>query len=157
DIDRKRYDSALQNAQEAGQLAADNGDRPALALAHYAVAEVRRSQGQLQSAFEQYSAAQALQEQLRDPELGWRILYGRGQALAAQENNDAAVAAYKAAIQIIEGTRSAIFEERFRAGYIEDRYQVYVALVELFLRLNRPGDAFFYSEKLRARAYFDQL
>jgi len=157
DIDRKRYDSALRNAQVASQLTEHNGDLPALALAHYAIAEVRRSQGEHQRAFEHYLAAQNLQEQLRDPELGWRILYGRGQALAAQEKNDDAVVAYKAAIQTIEATRSAIVEERYRAGYIEDRYQVYVALVELLLKLNQPGDAFFYSEKLRARAYFDQL
>ena len=157
DIDRKRYSSALQNALEASQLTARNGDQSTLALAYYTLAEVWRTQGQHQSAFEKYSAAQALQEQLRDPELGWRIQYGRGQALAAQDNNDDAVAAYKAAIQIIEATRSAIFEERYRAGYIEDRYQVYVALIELLLKLNQPGDAFFYSEKLRARAYFDQL
>src|SRR5438874_2417290 len=64
---------------------------------------------------------------------------------------------YKEAIRIIEETRSGIAEERFQAGYIEDRYQVYVALVELLLKLNKPDDAFFYSEKLRARAYFDLL
>jgi len=157
DIDRNSYDSALQNALEASELTEHNGDLPSLALARYALAEVRRSQGQHKLAFEQYSAAQALQEQLRDPELGWRILYGRGQALAAQEKNEDAVASYKAAIQTIEATRSGIVEERYRAGYIEDRYQVYVALVELLLKLNQPGDAFFYSEKLRARAYFDHL
>ena len=33
----------------------------------------------------------------------------------------------KAAIGIIEQTRSGISEERYRAGYMEDRYQVYVS------------------------------
>jgi hypothetical protein len=32
-----------------------------------------------------------------------------------------------------------------------------MALVELLLKVHKPGDAFFYSEKLRARAYFDQI
>ena len=40
---------------------------------------------------------------------------------------------------------------------MEDRYQVYVSLVELLLKLGKPDVAFFYSEKLRARSYFDQL
>ena len=40
---------------------------------------------------------------------------------------------------------------------MENRYQVYVSLVELLLKLGKPDDAFFYSEKLRARSYFDQL
>jgi CHAT domain-containing protein/Tfp pilus assembly protein PilF len=157
EIDRKRYESALDNASEASQLAERSGNRPAVAWAHYVLGEVRRAQGQLSAAIEQYSSAQTLQEQLRDPELGWRILFGRGQALSAQDKAEDAIAAYKEAIRIIEDTRSAIAEERYRAGYIEDRYQVYVALVELLLKLRKPGDAFFYSEKLRARAYFDQL
>ena len=157
DVDRRQFDAALQNAEEASDLAKHGGNQPAVALSEFVLAEVRRSQGQSQTALEQYSTAKSLQEQLRDPELGWRILYGRGQALAAQDKTEEAIAAYKEAIQIIEDTRSEIADERYRAGYIEDRYQVYVSLVELLLKLHKPGDAFFYSEKLRARAYFDRL
>ena len=157
EIDRKRYESAVENASEASQRAERSGNRPAMALAQYVLGEVQRSQGQLQAALEQYSAAQAIQEQLRDPELGWRIQYGRGQVFGAQDKAEEAIAAYKEAIRVIEDTRSEIAEERYRAGYIEDRYQVYVALVELLLKLHKAGDAFLYSEKLRARAYFDQL
>jgi CHAT domain-containing protein/Tfp pilus assembly protein PilF len=156
-LDRKSYESALQNASEASQSVEGSGNRPDMALARYVLGEVRRSQGQLQQAIEEYSTAQTIQEQLRDPELGWRILYGRGQTLEAQAKSDDAINAYKQAIRIIEETRSGIAEERYKAGYIEDRYQVYVALVELLLKLHKLGDALFYSEKLRARAYFDQI
>jgi len=157
DLDRKAYKSAIESATEASQIAERDGNRPAIAMSHFVLGEVQRSLGQLQAALEQYSAAQSLQEHLRDPELGWRILYGRGQALASQEKTDDAISAYKQAVEIIEDTRSTIGEERFRAAYIEDRYQVYVALVELLLKVHKADDAFFYSEKLRARAYFDQL
>jgi CHAT domain-containing protein len=157
DLDRKRYDSALQNAKEGADIAGRSDNRPAMALIGYVLAEIRRSQGQLAEALGAYSSSLAMQEELRDPELGWRILYGRGQVLAAQEKTDDAIASYKEAIRIIEETRAAILEERYRAGYLEDRYQVYVALVELLLKARKPGDALFYSEKLRARAYFDRL
>ena len=157
DIDRKHYESALTNASEANRIAEASGNTPAMALSRYVLGEVQRSQGQLPAALIHYSSAQALQEQLRNPELGWRIQYGLGQALAAQDRPVEAVAAYEGAIGIIESTRSRIAEERYRAGYIEDRYHVYVALVELLLKLHKVDDAFLYSEKLRARAYFDQL
>ena len=157
DVDRKRYQSALQSASEAQQIAQRSGNLPVMALSHYVLGELRRSQAQLPQALEAYSAAQDLQKQLRDPELGWRIYCGQGQALAAQEKTDDAIAAYKEAIRIIEETRSGIAEERYRAGYIEDRYQVYVALVELLLKVHKPDDAFLYSEKLRARAYLDRF
>jgi CHAT domain-containing protein/Tfp pilus assembly protein PilF len=156
-LDRKNYESALRSASEADQLVEGSGHLPDIALCRYVLGEVRRSRGQLQQAIEEYTAAQSLQQELRDPELGWRILYGRGQTLAAQEKSDEAINAYKDAIRIIEDTRSDIAEARYKAGYIGDRYQVYVALIELLLRLQTPGEALFYSEKLRARAYFDQM
>jgi CHAT domain-containing protein/Tfp pilus assembly protein PilF len=157
EIERKRYDAALQSAAEARHVAERSGNRPSMALSRYVLGEVRRSRKELQQALDEYSAADPLQRQLRDPELGWRIHYGRGKTLETLGKSDDAIAAYKEAVRIIEETRSDIFEERYRAGYMEDRYQVYVALVELLLRLGKPGDAFLYSEKLRARAYLDQL
>ncbi len=157
EIERNRLDTALQSASEGSQIAERLGNQPAMAQARFALAEARRSRTELQQALDEYSSAETLQNQLRDPELGWRIQYGRGKTLEALIKREEAIAAYKEAVRIIEETRADISEERYQAGYIEDRYQVYVALVELLLKLGKPSDAFFYSEKLRARAYLDQL
>ena len=118
ELDRKHYEPALQSASEGTQIAEQSGALPAMSLSRYVLGEVRRSRKELQQALDQYSAAEALQKQLRDPELGWRILYGRGQTLEALGKRDDAIGAYKEAIQIIEDTRSQISEERYRAGYI---------------------------------------
>ena len=152
-----KLEPALQKALEASRLAERSGNRPALAESQYVIGEVHKAKKEFQEALEAYLAADDLQKQLRDPELGWRVQFGRGQALEAVGKNAEAIAAYREAVHTIEETRAAIAEERYRAGYIEERYQVYVALVELLLRLGKPDDAFFYSEKLRARAYLDQL
>jgi CHAT domain-containing protein/Tfp pilus assembly protein PilF len=157
DLDRNHLDAALQTAAEAGQVAEKSGNRPAIAVANYVLGEISHARRDFQQALTQYSSAETLQRELRDPELGWRVLFGRGQTLQSLGKDADALAAYKASVELIEQTRSAIAEERFRAGYIEERFQVYVALVELLLKLGKPADAFFYSEKLRARAYFDQL
>jgi len=157
DIDRKQYDGARKAAQEAIDIAEQLGNRPSIAQSHYVLGEVRRFQAEFRQALQEYDSAESLQKQLRDPELGWRIYYGRGQTVEALGKSGEAIEAYETAIKIIEETRAQISEERFRAGYIEDRYQVYVALVELLLKLGKTGDAFFYSEKLRTRAYFDQM
>jgi CHAT domain-containing protein/Tfp pilus assembly protein PilF len=157
DLDRRQLDSALRRSTEASDIAGKNGNRPAMAFAAYMQGEVQRAQGEYQKALESYSSAERLQLELRDPELGWRILFGRGQALEGLGKDEDALENYKKSVALVEETRAALGEERFRAGYIEERFQVYVALVELLLKLARPGDAFFYSEKLRARAYFEQL
>jgi CHAT domain-containing protein/Tfp pilus assembly protein PilF len=157
DLDRKRLESAFRSATEARQVAEKIENRPALAVVNYIQGEVSRARGDFQQALSQYSSAETIQRDLRDPDLGWRILFGQGQTLEALNKGADALRAYKASVELIEQTRSAIAEERFRAGYIEERFQVYVALVELLLRLGNPTDAFFYSEKLRARSYLDQF
>lgn len=156
-VESGNLDLALQTALEARQLAEQAGNSPAMAQAAFGVAEARRARGEYAKALDEYSAAETLQNKPPDPELGWRIQFGRGKCLESLLRNDDAIAAYKQSVHIIETTRADISEERFRAGYIENRYQVYVALVELLLRLHRPDQAFFYSEKLRARAYLDQF
>ena len=98
------------------QLAEHSGNIPALALAHYMLGEVYRSKGRLPESLAEYSSAQNMQLQLRDPELAWRIHYGRGQSLAALDKTDDAILAYKEAIRTIEETRSGIAEEEYRAG-----------------------------------------
>src|SRR5262249_35511572 len=128
-----------------------------MAQAAFGLAEARRARGEYAQAMDEYSAAETLQNKLPDPELAWRIQYGRGKGLESISRNDDAIAAYKQSVRIIETTRADISEERFRAGYIENRYQAYVALVELLLKLHKPDEAFLYSEKLRARAYLDQF
>jgi len=154
---RNRFDAALRDVTEAKRVAEENGNKPAVALTRYLEGEVNRARRNFAQALEQYESAAAVQRELRDPELGWRILFGRGETLQAMEKDGEALASYKKSVEFIEQTRSAIAEERFRAGYIEERFQVYVALVELLLKMGKPSEAFFFSEKLRARGYFDLL
>lgn len=86
-------------------------------------------------------------------DLSWRAAFGQGRALEALDRNSEAIAAYRAAVHTIESVRNELREERFRSGYLEDKYEVYVALVRLLLRQNLIGEAFLYSERLRARKH----
>src|SRR6185436_8445640 len=92
-----------------------------------------------------------------NPELSWRFDFGRGQTLQSLNRNEEALGAYQSAVKTIELVRSELREERFRSGYIEDKYQVYVALVELLLKLKRVDQAFSVAERLRARSYLELL
>jgi CHAT domain-containing protein/Tfp pilus assembly protein PilF len=130
---------------------------PHEARSYYALAEVKLASGHLEDALQQYSKAAELEKTVRDPDLDWRIAYGRGQSLEKLGRDEEAVSAYKQSVVTIEDVRSQLAEERFRAGYLQDKYQVYVALVDLLLKLQHPDEAFSYSERLRARSFLDQL
>lgn len=155
--DQQRLEEALAAAREAVEVARAIEARPLQAQAHYAHGEVLRVWGRPADALQQFTAADQIVPFTNDPELGWRLAYARGLALEALQRDEDAVVALRAAVEIIESVRGQLREERFRAGYIENKYQVYVDLVRLLLKLNRVDDAFFFAEKLRARSYLDLL
>ena len=110
-----------------------------MAQSRYVLGEVRRSRTEFQQAIEEYSAAKITAAFTRS---------GAGMESPLRSRPDTGgdrksrrISAYENAIRII-GERSGISEERYRAGYMENRYQVYVSLVELLLKLGKPGDCF---------------
>ena len=153
----KKFDEAEQQAKLARETARATQAKPTEAEATYALAETLRDKKRLQESLSTFAEGSVLASELANPELSWRFDYGRGQSLEALDRNDQAVAAYEKALSTIEAVRGELREERFRAGYIEDKYQVYIALVQLLLKLNRPDEAFVAAEKLRARSYLDLI
>lgn len=152
DRDQGRADQARKDAREALRIARENGLRPLEAQALYAAGEAERTDGQFAKALEHYASGKAIAQAMEDSDLGWRFGYARGQALETLQRPEEAVRAYQNAVILIESVRSVLREDRFRAGYLQDKYQVYVALVRLLLQLGRIKEAFGYSEKMRRQS-----
>lgn len=152
-----KSNAAEKEAQEALKTAQADAIPPAEARSRFALAEIKFFDRRYDEALQQYSAAAEIEKLVQDPDLDWQVAYGRGQTLEKLGRDQEALAAYKESVSIIEGVRGQLAEERFRAGYIEDKYKVYVALVELLLKLQKTAEAFSYSERLRAYSFLDQL
>jgi len=155
--DLKQLDEAAQEAKQAREIARSTRARPLEVQALYAQGEIARARNRNEEALNYYSSGEDIVRETGDPELMWRLSFGRGQSLEALKRNEDALAAYQDAVKTIELVRSGLREERFRAGYLEDKYQVYVALVELLIKLGHADEAFVIAEKLRARSYLDML
>jgi CHAT domain-containing protein len=153
----RNFSEAATEAQQALEIAAKTHASPLEADARYVLGEIARESGQVEESLKHFAAAREVIKNLGSPEVSWRVDFGRGQSLERLNRNEEALAAYLAAAATIEQVRNELREERFRAGYLEDKYQVYVALVELLLKLGRLDEAFSFSEKLRARSYLDLI
>ena len=152
-----RLDSAQNSATQAAHIARDSGAPALIAGAEYAQGEVARSQGEFSDSLEHLDAADAELTGASIPDLSWRVGFARGQVFEKLERDEEALAAYRQAIEIIEDVRGQLSEERFRSGYLEDKFQVYVAIVEVLLRMGRVDDAFLFAERLRARSFLDLI
>ena len=157
ETERERYPRAEEHLAAALEIARRQEMKSHAALALLGQAEVRRRRGQPEQSLPLYDEGLELATAVSNQELLWRFHHGRGRALEALNRLDDALTAYQAAVAVIETLRGLIREEPFRAGFMEDKYEVYVDLVRLLLRLGRTEEAFLYVERSRARAYLDLL
>ncbi len=144
-------------ARQGLALARAEGTRRTEAEALFALGEAERRAGDFAAALASFAAGEQLLATLGEPDVGWRLARGSGLALEALGRDAEALAHFQRAVARIESVRSRLREERLRAGYIEERYEVYVDLVRLLLRLGREEEAFSTSERLRAKSYLDLL
>lgn len=148
---------AEEEARQALAIARESGAFPVQAEAWYALGELARLQKKVNPALDAYSRADEVKTTRTDPDLAWQLHYSRAQVLTIAGRREDAVSELKSAVGIIESVRGQLREERFKAGYIQDKYQVYVDLVRLQLELGRTSQAFDTAERLRARSFLEQL
>ena len=158
-VDRaqQRLDQAAARTDEALAIARRIGGRDLESEALYSQAELARAQRRLDRALRQYRAAEQAQSGIGDPDLLWQIHLGRARAQEANGDVGGAIASLEAAVQLIEGVRGRLQEPRFRSGYVEDKFEVYLELMRLQLKQGRTEDAFSTAERLRARSFVEQL
>lgn len=154
---REVLDAAAAGADRALALARDAGSPSLQAEARYARAEVSRLRGHHRGALDEYTAAAALAAKVGDPDLMWQVLHGRARSLERSGELDGALATLEQAVELIESVRGRLREQRFRSGYVEDKFEVYLELMRLQLQLGRTADAFITAERLRARSFVDQV
>ncbi len=143
---------ANASAMEALETARAQSAAPAEAEALLLLADLLRGLGQLQPALDRLAEAEKVAAAIGNPDLNWRVAFGRGRALEELKRADEAIAAYRKAVEIIEGVHAELREDRYRSGYLQDKSQVYIALIRLLLRQGKNGDAFSFAERLRAQS-----
>jgi CHAT domain-containing protein/Tfp pilus assembly protein PilF len=154
---QQQFVLASEETDQSLAIARDIGAPGLAAEALYSQAELARLRGHFREALEHYDAAERAGARIRDPELLWQVHFGRARAQEAIGNVSAALASLEAAVKLIEGVRARLEEPRFRSGYVEDKFEVYLELMRLQLQQGRTADAFSTAERLRARSFVEQL
>lgn len=153
---QQRTTLAAAETEESLAIAREIGAPELEAEALYSRAELARLQKRHERALADYQAAQDTGARIGDPDLLWQIYLGRARAQEASGNAGAARASLEAAIKVIEGVRGRLKEPRFRSGYVEDKFEVYLELMRLQLQQGITDEAFSTAERLRARGFVEQ-
>jgi CHAT domain-containing protein len=115
-----------------------------------------QSQQQWPEALAAYERASALALELQNDHVLALTSFRRGGIFQTQGLGSLALDAYRAAIERLEGLRSAAQIEEVKLGLLGTTQQIYEAMVLLLLRAY-PAEAFHYVERARSRAFLDIL
>jgi CHAT domain-containing protein/Tfp pilus assembly protein PilF len=151
------YGPARQAARAALEAALSTGSPTLVADARIVLGDALIGEHKPADARQQYEAVISNGASSSIPDLGWRAAFGCGRAFEAEGSLDRALANYLRAVAVIEEVRTQIASERDRTGFLDDKRDVYGALVRLLLRMGRTKEAFRAAERLRADGYRELL
>jgi CHAT domain-containing protein len=83
--------------------------------------------------------------------------YLQGQMKEIEGKNEAALADYRKAIELLERDRRRLQDEESRGSFLQDKIEYYYAPLKLFLSRHQTAEAFELMEESRARAMADLL
>jgi CHAT domain-containing protein/Tfp pilus assembly protein PilF len=156
-LESSQHQAALERSLEAREIArkieATALEVAALVLTAQAHLQANRAEEALSGLVE----AESLGGLDIDTAVAWRLYHARAGALEHLGRKEEAVAALREAIGVIESVRDRLKEQRFRSGWVQDKYRVYVDLVRALLDLGQVEAAFEASEGLRARSHMELL
>jgi len=94
----------------------------------------------------------------------WETYYGLGQCYEKKGEFQAALSNYEKSVEVIDGIRSRILLDTFKAGFVRDKLKVYDRILDLLFQLKMADrketlveKMFSIVEKAKARAFFESL
>jgi CHAT domain-containing protein/Tfp pilus assembly protein PilF len=154
---QQQLDSALRDAREGYAVAHEIGAQPLEAEGLLLLGVLASARGDYREAIARFDEGDRAARESAATDVSWRLSFERGRTFEAQQKDDDAVDAYRRAVATIEQVRDELSEHRYRSGYLEDKQQVYSALVRLLVNRRRSDEAFQFAERLRARSYLESL
>jgi len=149
--------NSLQLARQALALSQAIEDSRNQAQCQLVLAMAFQAQAQTDSTLYHSRLAEEQSEKYLMPEITWRACKEQALAYQRQKNISAACDALFKAIEVIESLRSHVKVEDYRAGFMDDKADVYGHLISLLAEQNRSADAWQVVERSRSRGFLDLI
>ncbi len=118
---------------------------------------LQRRFGHPDSARANLEASAAMAEEFFMPDITWRAQRQLADLHAGVKNRPAQIQALYAALETIESMRARIRVEEYASGFIDDKLEVYSALIDALVEGGEAGKALEVAERARARSFLDLL
>ena len=153
-LDLARLDEAERSFSAALDSATRVGNRREMLHSRLYRGEAELREAHRDAARDDFAAALTLARELRTPEEEWKALYGLGR-LAGERTQ--AIAYLEDAVKTIEQVRENIRLPSLRTEFLNDKREVYDALIAASLPTATPGAIFELLERSHSRVWRERL
>jgi CHAT domain-containing protein len=153
-LDLSRLDEAERSFSAAIDTATKIGNRREMLHSRLYRGETRLRSDHRDDARDDFSAGLALARELKTPEEEWKALYGLGRLAP---NRAQAVSHLQAAVETIEQVREGIRVPSLRAEFLNDKREVYDALIAASLPSANTDALFGMLERSHSRGWRERL
>lgn len=91
------------------------------------------------------------------PERLWRLYRQRALVLSAMGEEEDALADFQNAIEIVERLRAELKIDALQQGFLDDKMDLYVDVVDHLVKMNRVEEGFRFVERAKSRSFIDLL
>ncbi len=152
-----RYAEALEMYQQSLVIRREVGDRLGEGVTLNNIGETYRLQEHYPEALESYQQALDVAREVGDQTGAGSILANIGAVYQTQSQVTEALKHYQESMDILETVRATAGSEAGRSSYIARYAGLYADTIDLLYHQGRVEEAFFISERGRARSFLDSL
>ena len=152
-----RYAEALEAYEQALAITREVGDRAGEGTTLNNIGAVYGKQERYTEALESFQQALAIHREVGNRSMEGTTLSNIGAVYESLGRYDEALDHYQQALEVLEAIRAVAGDEQSRAAFIAQHAHLYARATGLFHQLGRDEEAFFTSERGRARAFLDSL
>ncbi len=154
---QRRYDEALASYEQALAIAHEVGDRISEGRTLNNIGVVFANQGRYEEALASYEQAQAIAHEVGDRTGEGGTLQNIGAVYDFLDRYIEALRYYSDGIELLESIRSAAGSDEARISFANNYFTVYDRVIALSHQQGAVAQAFWYSERGRARVLLDAI
>jgi CHAT domain-containing protein/tetratricopeptide (TPR) repeat protein len=148
---------ALEYYQKAFKMIEETKDLRAEGKCFTALGDVYYKLQNYTKALTNYQNGLDIGQKIGSPEGIWKAYYGLGKVSENIGNDEDAEKNYKYAIETIEGIRAKLQAKSLKGTFLENKIDVYYAMINLLLKMGHDEEAHQYYERSKARSFLDIL
>ncbi len=152
-----QFEQALENHEKALSIFQEIGDEGYIGYNLTNIADLNYKMDKYQLATEYYRRSLELGEAIQDAQIVWESHSGLGACYQKQNDLQNAIAHYQKAIANFDSIRQNLDIETLTRSFLQDKYEVYPSIIQLFAKNQEVEKAFSYAEKYKAKTLLNIL